>query len=808
MANTLNQGAQAIGSKLDTSNETMAETLSQGVEAISSNLDSSNETMAKTLSHGAQAISSNLQSNSQMMAETLSHGVEAISSSINSSNEIMAETLSHGAQAISENLELTRGQLAETMDEKSRSLQHSLETSRAQIDETLNTQSSALQKNLEIAHVTLASGLIENSALVADTLDQGQRAIAASIDEKTSETAATMDAKAKQISDLLAERVSAINASLGENLVETQKTLEVKTYELNSSLTAHSSELSSIIDNDLKPIIEGISAAGNMATQRLKETGYEVLEASDGLTQRIDATVARAAENLKQANATLNADSEEVLGRLSSSTGELKGLITNVNEAIDQFNQDVTTQADNISRAVAQSNAELEKSREIAADTTVNMGAVSATMVNNMAEIAARFEHQGRALQEATSLIDSAQNNLGATLESRQSTLDELATSLVQRSAEIEKNMTSFGDMVARMIDQSNQKTRDIGGSLTAEMSTAIEQSTEKFTTATQDMREMAKEVQRELEETRAQMRRGVLELPDETRENADAMRRVVTEQISALKSLSDIVAKSGKKLDITPAAATRSVNTATQTAPLRQQTAEPATRPFAQVTPTDNRQAERRNPATLAANVGELRDTISPAQAPVQPTRTAPQPVARDPKPYKAPAPASPTAAPVSKQNNEEGGWVSNLLRRASEDDKYAPGGNIAQGTPFATGNNTRSPQHVVESLNSLSMDIARVIDHDTSIELWDRYRRGERDVFTRRLYALQSPQTLTEISTRFVRDEEFRNTVTRYMQDFERLLTDISSNDPDNTIAESYLATDIGKVYLMLASATRRQG
>jgi len=38
----------------------------------------------------------------------------------------------------------------------------------------------------------------------------------------------------------------------------------------------------------------------------------------------------------------------------------------------------------------------------------------------------------------------------------------------------------------------------------------------------------------------------------------------------------------------------------------------------------------------------------------------------------------------------------------------------------------------HVVESLNSLSVDIARAIDHDASIELWNRYRRGERDVFT----------------------------------------------------------------------------
>ncbi len=46
-----------------------------------------------------------------------------------------------------------------------------------------------------------------------------------------------------------------------------------------------------------------------------------------------------------------------------------------------------------------------------------------------------------------------------------------------------------------------------------------------------------------------------------------------------------------------------------------------------------------------------------------------------------------------------------------------------------------------MVESLNSLSVDIARAIDHDASVELWRRYQRGERDVFTSRLYTLKGP-------------------------------------------------------------------
>jgi hypothetical protein len=116
------------------------------------------------------------------------------------------------------------------------------------------------------------------------------------------------------------------------------------------------------------------------------------------------------------------------------------------------------------------------------------------------------------------------------------------------------------------------------------------------------------------------------------------------------------------------------------------------------------------------------------------------------------------------------------------------------------------RSPLHVVESLNSLSVDIARAIDHDASIELWNRYRRGERDVFTRRLYTLKGQQTFDEIRRKYQAEAEFRAAVDRYCDDFEKLLKDVSRNDRDNMVTQTYLTSDTGKVYTMLAHASGR--
>jgi hypothetical protein len=112
------------------------------------------------------------------------------------------------------------------------------------------------------------------------------------------------------------------------------------------------------------------------------------------------------------------------------------------------------------------------------------------------------------------------------------------------------------------------------------------------------------------------------------------------------------------------------------------------------------------------------------------------------------------------------------------------------------------------LESLDSLSVDIARMIDHDAAAELWDRYKRGERNVFTRRLYTLQGQKAFDDIRRKYQADREFRQTVDRYIAEFERLLEEVSRDDRGQVVARTYLTSETGKVYTMLAHAAGRFG
>jgi hypothetical protein len=77
---------------------------------------------------------------------------------------------------------------------------------------------------------------------------------------------------------------------------------------------------------------------------------------------------------------------------------------------------------------------------------------------------------------------------------------------------------------------------------------------------------------------------------------------------------------------------------------------------------------------------------------------------------------------------------------------------------------------------------------------------------VFTKRLYTMQGQRTFEEIRKRYRADREFKQTVDRYIAEFERLLDDVSRDDRGAVVARTYLTSETGKVYTMLAHAAGR--
>jgi hypothetical protein len=200
-------------------------------------------------------------------------------------------------------------------------------------------------------------------------------------------------------------------------------------------------------------------------------------------------------------------------------------------------------------------------------------------------------------------------------------------------------------------------------------------------------------------------------------------------------------------------------------------------------------------------------RETVRPA-----PPRAA--------APPRAPSPPAPRNASVERGQ----GWLSDLLARASRDEEEEeedgdkeertaaapppPQPPIPQRpqTPVALPAPPRANGRAAEPLDPISLDIARMIDPAAAMDAWARYRQGEEDVFQPGIYTGRGAQTFEEIRRRYRADQDFRATVDRYIREFERLLTQVRDNDPDDVVTRGYLGSDSGKVYTMLAHAAGR--
>jgi ABC-type transporter Mla subunit MlaD len=522
-------------------------------------------------------------------------------------------------------------------------------------------------------------------------------------------------------------------------------------------LADRTSEIARVLEDQAKPLIDRFSESGgelqrsleeatNMATERLREENAVL----------VNALAARTAETLAavdHARNTLGEGVADLIERLTSSNSQLGQLIDVASHNLAELDERLSGTTSSFATSAEKAAQTFSSSARLIDVNATKLTELSSSTLKDIAAIAHRFDDHSRVLATASDLLGSAQSNLASTLDDRQDALETLAVGLVKKSEDIERTMRSFENLVERTFEKAEGRTRETTEELRSAISEVVEAATQRFSDATQEIRRSAGVIRSELEETRADLRRGVLDLPEETKETTSAMRRAVAEQINALKELSDIVARSGRNFE----GGARSG------------------------------QLPRSAPAATRLE--------APAPRPAEPPR-------RPQAPAEAFAEAPRAAAPRQPEAPQAGGWVSDLLRRASEDEDEP----VPAPAPARAEAPQRSPLHVVESLNSLSVDIARAIDHEASIELWDRYRRGERNVFTRRLYTLKGQQTFDEIRRKYQTEPEFRTAVDRYCDDFERLIADVTRTDRDSMMAQTYLSSDTGKVYTMLAHASGR--
>jgi len=160
------------------------------------------------------------------------------------------------------------------------------------------------------------------------------------------------------------------------------------------------------------------------------------------------------------------------------------------------------------------------------------------------------------------------------------------------------------------------------------------------------------------------------------------------------------------------------------------------------------------------------------------------------------------PDGPPLRADRN--GDWdFKSLLAAAEERDRTPTRPNMA---PQAADGYHTSSRHMIETLQAMAIDLDRFLEDDPPLDLLRRYRNGERNVFARRLVSVLGREQTERIGRKYREDTEFKETVDRYVEQFEALMEETSGRDRENVLAETYLTSQTGKVYVMLASSIGR--
>lgn len=111
-----------------------------------------------------------------------------------------------------------------------------------------------------------------------------------------------------------------------------------------------------------------------------------------------------------------------------------------------------------------------------------------------------------------------------------------------------------------------------------------------------------------------------------------------------------------------------------------------------------------------------------------------------------------------------------------------------------------------LIESLNSIAIDVTKLLSQEVGDSSWAAYLKGDRGVFTRRAVSLLNNGEARSIGQLYDEDSLFRDNVNRYIHDFEAMLRTVLAAREGSSLGVTLLSSDIGKLYVALAQAIDR--
>ena len=765
--NTMKERAENFMAEIGKSTEVLDQALKDRTDTFTGLVAQSAVTLDKTLTDRTAALTNVVAESAVTLDKTLADRTATFTNVVAEGAVALEKTLTEKTNALTNVVAESAATLDKTLQDRTDTFTNVVAESAVTLDKTLQERTASLSTAVNEGTAKLDKTLADRTEAFTGVVAQGAVTFENTLQERTNALAATVEDRTNAVDKTLADRTAQFTSAVNQGAIALDRTLAERADRFTKSLLEK---------------VQTLEAAITQQTQSLDQT----------MGERAQLVITSLAERLKTIDATFGqrtAETDKMLGEHTRLVDETFGKQT------AQLNEVLANNSQMMQQTAEQVGAQSKEAVSILTSQTGNLREVSKGLLDQIHGLTQRFENQGQAILTAAKALDSSNAKIDSILEGRHQSIIALLHTVNTKAQELDGMMSNYAGIVEGALTQAENRAKQVTTALgrdtagqahqaLAQIEKLREEAQAHTARAVSDLKgsfeTVITQIGKQLEQMRGQFdhtSRGMREAARQTATDLDTLRQDMQ-----------------KRMDTLP-----------------EQTAQ-ATAAIRKALNDQFREIEAMSPS------------LSRPSAPAAPP-AAPMAHGGDPYPQQPPQPSFPPRVEVSRPAGGEYGLPPMPRFDASGRQVAAPheaadldqsAGGLAQQLSSASGLGGWAPADqgygggrgaASSGAGQLRIDeLSRAIDNRTAADVWYRMRAGERGVLGRHIYTYDGQATFDEISGRYDRDGEFRNTVDRYIADFERLLAEAEQSDPAGHMLQNYLTSETGRVYLLLAHASGR--
>ena len=603
ITNKLGETASTVAGKIDDATKFVYTRIEQAGTGVVGQLQSTGSSINDLLVTTSGTISSHLKETSDIVSRQMQDSGIALAQNIEASGGSVTDKMIAASGEFIQKIGGARGDLFAFLEKSSGQITEKLDETTQQLFARLDDTSLSITGKVTSVTDQLTKQFDTSSAQLNSLLDSTETRMGAQLDQASTDLTALFTANTRMMSDQLEQTSTEVTNTFADTAVRVARQVSDANVQMTQKLEKTSAEVAEQLHSAGNTMFTRIDSTARELGTRF-DIATDILEKVTGdISGRISGTGARFAEILDTASSQMITDlgkaSEAFSEGLGQTTLQISGqfeketglLIGRIDRAVKEFDSATASSNSQLSEAHQKFSKHIETANTYLADQLSTAAhSVDDRLEGISMQLTGKLEMTGsrisERLEDVSGLVEKSIDRFNSEMEdvlvSRKMALDGLIDDAAKRAQEIDVVMTNYMRLIEDSLVTAEVRAKDIsriiadqtnvavgnleqeiqkletssGGQISqasrvlreqheramASMNEMLSSTASDFQQTAQDMRMTAQQVVKDIDNARSDLKRAIVDLPEETRTNADAMRRVVADQIAALNTLADVV--------------------------------------------------------------------------------------------------------------------------------------------------------------------------------------------------------------------------------------------------------------------------